>query len=92
MASAATSPDGELPSKITSMQATSKQLGTQITTEQQMVVQQQQQLEAEFNTLESTLATLKSQSAYLTSMYGTGSDSLGSLTGDSSSSSSSSST
>ncbi len=92
MASAATSPDGELPSKITSMQATSKQLGTQITTEQQMVVQQQQQLESEFNTLESTLATLKSQSAYLTSMYGTGSDSLGSLTGDSSSSSSSSST
>jgi len=89
MSSASATPDGELPSKISAMQNTSKQLGTQITVEQQMVVQQQQQLEAEFNTLEETLATLKSQSSYLSSMYGTSSDSLGSLTGGSSSSSSS---
>ncbi len=89
MASASATPSGELPSKISAMQHTSKQLGDQITVEQQMVVQQQQQLEAEFNNLEATLATLKSQSSYLSSMYGTGSDSLGSLTGGSSSSSSS---
>ena len=92
MASAAAAPNGELPAKITAMQNTSKQLGTQITTEQQIVVQQQQQLETEFNNLESTLTTLKSQSSYLTSLYGTSSDSFGSLTGSSSSSSSSSST
>ena len=91
MASAAASPNGELPAKITAMQSTSKQLGTQITTEQQIVVQQQQELQAEFNNLESTLATLKSQSSYLTSLYGTSSDSVGSLTGSSSSSSSSTS-
>lgn len=92
MASAAAAPNGELPAKITAMQNTSKQLGTQITTEQQIVVQQQQELETEFNNLESTLTTLKSQSSYLTSLYGTSSDSFGSLTGSSSSSSSSSST
>ena len=89
MASASATPSGELPSKISAMQNTSKQLGDQITVEQQIVVQQQQQLEAEFNNLEATLATLNSQSSYLSSMYGTGSDSLGSLTGGSSSSSSS---
>jgi flagellar hook-associated protein 2 len=88
MASASATPNGELPSKIAAMQNTSKQLGDQITVEQQMVVQQQQQLQAEFNSLEATLATLKSQSSYLSSMYGTSSDSLGSLTGGSSSSSS----
>jgi flagellar hook-associated protein 2 len=88
MAGASATPNGELPSKISAMQNTSKQLGNQITVEQQLVVQQQQQLEAEFNTLEETLATLKSQSSYLSSMYGTSSDSLGSLTGGSSSSSS----
>ncbi len=84
------STNGEIPSKITAIQNTSKQLGTQITTEEQIVVQQQQQLETEFNNLESTLATLKSQSTYLSSMFGTSSDSLGSLTGTSGSSSSSS--
>jgi flagellar hook-associated protein 2 len=88
MASAAATPNGELPSTISAMQSTSKQLGSQITVEQQIVVQQQQQLEAEFNNLESTLATLKSQSSYLTSMFGTSSSSIGSLTGSSSSSSS----
>jgi flagellar hook-associated protein 2 len=88
MVGAAASPNGELPTKITALQTTSKQLGTQITTEQQLVVQQQQQLEAEFNNLETTLATLKSESSYLTSMFGTSSSSLGSLGGDSSSSSS----
>jgi flagellar hook-associated protein 2 len=89
MASATATPSGELPSAISALQNTSTQLGKQVTVEQQMVVQQQQQLEAEFNNLESTLATLKSQSSYLSSMYGTSSDSLGSLTGGSSSSSSS---
>jgi flagellar capping protein FliD len=88
MASASASPNGELPSTISAMQSTSKQLGSQITVEQQLVVQQQQQLEAAFNNLESTLATLKSQSSYLTSMFGTSSSSVGSLTGSSSSSSS----
>lgn len=88
MVDAAASPNGELPSKITALQGTSTQLGTQITTEQKLVVQQQQQLEAEFNTLETTLSTLKSESAYLTSMYGTSSSSLGSLDDGSSSSSS----
>jgi flagellar hook-associated protein 2 len=90
MASAAASTNGEVPAKITSLQNNSKQLGMQITTEQQIVVEQQQQLEAEFNNLESTLSTLNAQSSYLTSLYGTSSDSLGSLTGDSSSSSNSS--
>ena len=90
MVSAAASPNGELPAKITALQSTSKQLGTQITAEQQLVVQQQQQLQAEFNNLESTLATLNSQSSYLSSMFGTSSDSLGSLTGGSDASSSSS--
>lgn len=91
-ASAAATPDGELPAKITSMQSTSKQLGSQITVEEQIVVQQEQQLQTEFNNLESTLATLKSQSSYLSSAFGTSASSLGSLTGSSSSSSSSSST
>src|SRR5208283_3921086 len=84
MASATATPSGELPSAISALQNTSTQLGKQVTVEQQMVVQQQQQLEAEFNNLESTLATLKSQASYLSSMYGTSSDSLGSLTGGSS--------
>jgi flagellar hook-associated protein 2 len=88
MVGASASPNGEIPSRITALQSTSKQLGTQITTEQQLVVQQQQQLEAEFNNLETTLTTLKSQSSYLSSIFGTSSDSLGSLLGSSSSSSS----
>ena len=84
MASATATPSGELPSKISAMQSTSKQLGSQITVEQEIVVQQQQQLEAEYNNLESTLATLNSQSSYLTSMFGTSSSSEGSLTGSTS--------
>jgi flagellar hook-associated protein 2 len=90
MAGASATPNGELPAKITSMQSTSGQIGSQITVEQKIVVQQEQELETEFNNLESTLSTLKSQSAYLSDAFGTSSSSLGSLTGSSSSSSSSS--
>ena len=88
--SAAATPNGEVPSKITSMQSTSKQLGAQITVEEQIVVQQQQQLEAEFTNLEATLATLNSQLSYLSSVFGTSADSLGSLTAGSTTSFSSS--
>ncbi len=80
LSSAAVATNGELPAKITAAQSTAKQLGTQITVEQQLVVSQKQQLEAEYNQLETTLTTLKSQSSYLTNAFGTSAGSLGSLT------------
>jgi flagellar hook-associated protein 2 len=83
---------GELPSKITSLQASSTQLGGQITLAQQLVTEEQQQLDNEFDNLETTLSNLKSESSFLTSMFGASSDSLGSLTGSSSASTTSGST
>jgi flagellar hook-associated protein 2 len=92
LAAAAVGVGGELPTKITSLQASSSQLGSQITLAQQLVTEEQQQLDTEFDNLETTLSNLKSESSYLTSIFGASADSLGSLTGSSSGSSASSTT
>jgi flagellar hook-associated protein 2 len=89
LAAAAVGVGGELPTKITSLQASSSQLGSQITLAQQLVTEEQQQLDTEFDNLETTLSNLKSESSYLTSIFGASADSLGSLTGSSSGSSAS---
>ena len=53
LAAAAVDTGGEFPTKITSLQASSSQLGSQITLEQQLVDQEeQQQLDTEFDNLE----------------------------------------
>jgi flagellar hook-associated protein 2 len=92
LAAAAVGVGGELPTKITSLQASSSQLGSQITLEQQLVTEEQQQLDTEFDNLETTLSNLKSESSYLTSIFGASADSLGSLTGSSSGSTASTTT
>jgi flagellar hook-associated protein 2 len=92
LAAEAVGTGGELPTKIASLQASSSQLGGQITLEQQLVTEEQQQLDTEFDNLETTLSNLKSESTYLTSIFGASADTLGSLTGSSSSSASTGST
>jgi len=84
LAAGAVGVGGEFPTKISSLQASSSQLGSQITLEQQLVTEEQQQLDTEFNNLEKTLSNLKSESTYLTSIFGASADTLGSLTGNSS--------
>ena len=46
------------------------------------MTEEQQQLDTEFDNLETTLSNLKSESSYLTSIFGASADSLGSLTGE----------
>jgi len=70
LAAAAVGTSGEFPTKITSLQASSGQLGSQITLEQQLVTEEQQQLDTEFDNLETTLSNLKSESTYLSSIFG----------------------
>ncbi len=92
------SPSGQITATIASLQSTSSEIGTQVSIEQQVVVEQQQALTQEFNNLETTLTSLKTESSYITSAFG-GSSSNGLLsaltnggTQTTSSSSSSSST
>ncbi len=95
VANAALAPgSGEVPVTLSSLKSTVSALGSQISIEQQLVVQQQAALTQQFTQLEQTLATLKSESQYLTSAFGTssGSSLLSSLGGSGGSSSTSSST
>ncbi len=71
--------NGEIQSKIQSLQNSSTQVGSQITLQQKLVVQEQQQLTAEFTAMETTLAQLKSEQSYLSALGG--GSSIGSLTG-----------
>jgi len=68
-----TATHGELPATITGLQNTNSSLSSQITVEQHLLAQQQQALTTEFNNLETTLASLKSQSSYLSSLSGSSS-------------------
>jgi flagellar hook-associated protein 2 len=71
LATTSTTPtSGELPSTITGLQNINSSLASQITLEQQLVSQQQSALTAEFNNLETSLSTLKSESSYLSSLGG----------------------
>ncbi|MCL5048104.1 MAG: flagellar filament capping protein FliD [Firmicutes bacterium] len=76
--------NGEIPSKIQSLQNSSTQIGSQITLQKKLIVQEQQQLTSEFTAMETTLAQLKSEQSYLSSLSGS-SSSIGSLTGATSS-------
>jgi flagellar hook-associated protein 2 len=74
LAAAAVAPDsGQIATAISSLQATSTTIGSQISIEQQLVVQQQQALTQEYTNLESTLASLKSESSFLTQTFGSNS-------------------
>jgi flagellar hook-associated protein 2 len=81
LASAAVaSGSGEVATTISSLQSTSSTLGDQISVEQELVVQQEQALTQEYSNLESTLTSLKSESSFLTSTFG--SSASGSLVGE----------
>ncbi len=84
-AQATASPSGLLPARIAQLQNSSQEIGTEINFEQQVVNEQQQALQQEFNNLETTLATLKSESAFVASSFG-GSASVPSTSSTSSSS------
>lgn len=94
LAAATVLPDsGEVATSIAALQDTSKSLGSQITIDQQLVAQQETALTQEYTNLETTLTSLKSESSFLSSTFGssTAGNLVGELAGSSSSSSSSTS-
>jgi flagellar hook-associated protein 2 len=68
LSTTSTGTNGELTTTISGLQNNNKSLSSQITLEQQLLTQQQNALMAEFNNLEATLASLKSQSSFLSSL------------------------
>jgi len=82
LASAATSPTGDVTSQVNELQQQSLSLDPEIAMYQQIANEEQQMLQAEFSQLDATLSGLEQQGSYLSSALG----------GSASSSSSSSST
>jgi len=70
------SPGGQITSTIANLQSNQQEVGSQVSIEQQIVVEQQAALTQEFNNLETTLTALKAESAYITSAFGGSSSGL----------------
>jgi flagellar hook-associated protein 2 len=61
---------GLVPATITSIQNTLSGVGTEITTEQQLLSQQQAALTEEYNNLDTTLSSMQSESSFLKNALG----------------------
>lgn len=81
LASAATSPTGDVTTEINNLQQQSLNLDPEIAMYQQIANEEQQMLEAQFSQLDATLAALQQQGSYLSSALGGGSSSSTSSSG-----------